>query len=220
MLAGVAQIELKATTVVGRSDHMLVDDDPKMYLWGLAFALFGLLLWTAFDAWSGSARQTLPSPWGRRAAGLIGLVYLQVLLGALVAGNDAGLVYNDWPLMNGRLAPDDYWGGDLWSTLAHVQGAVQLHHRLVAYVLTVVAVAFPGRLGLGDVAFAGALQLTLGWFGTGTAVTGLAAGLLLALPPALMLARRRGAQGPALLPLGPALLGGWLLAVAAALCTA
>jgi cytochrome c oxidase assembly protein subunit 15 len=34
--------------------------------------------------------QTLPSPWGRRGAALIGLVYLQILLGALVAGNDAG----------------------------------------------------------------------------------------------------------------------------------
>lgn len=108
---------------------------------GLAFALFGLLLWTAFDAWAGAARQTLPSPWGRRAALLMGLVYIQVLLGALVAGNDAGFVYNDWPAMNGKLVPDDYWGGSLWATIAHVQGAVQLHHRLVAYVLTAVAIA-------------------------------------------------------------------------------
>ena len=112
---------------------------------GLAFALLGMLLWTAFDAWAGGARQTLPSPWGRRAAALIGLTYLQILLGALVAGNDAGLIYNDWPLMNGRLIPDDYWAGGLWATLAHSQGAVQLHHRLVAYVLVVVALL----LGLG-----------------------------------------------------------------------
>lgn len=108
---------------------------------GLAFALLGLLLWTALDAWAGAARQTLPSPWGRRAAVLIGLIYLQILLGALVAGNDAGLVYNDWPLMNGALVPDDYAGGGLWATLAHSQGAVQLHHRLVAYLLTAVALA-------------------------------------------------------------------------------
>jgi cytochrome c oxidase assembly protein subunit 15 len=108
---------------------------------GLAFALFAMLLWTAFDAWAGAARQTLPSPWGRRAAVLIALIYLQVLLGALVAGNDAGLVYTDWPLMNGRLIPDDYGSGDsLWVTLAHVHGAVQLHHRLMAYLVTVVAI--------------------------------------------------------------------------------
>ena len=108
---------------------------------GLAFALLGLLLWTAFDAWAGTARQTLPSPWGRRAAALLGLIYLQVLLGALVAGNDAGLIYNDWPLMNGALIPDDYLGANLWATLAHSQGAVQFHHRIVAYVLTAVALA-------------------------------------------------------------------------------
>lgn len=126
----------------GLAERVSVAPERLMVHLGLAFALLGLLLWTAFDAWSGAARQTLPSPWGRRALWLIGLIYLQILLGALVAGNDAGLVYNDWPLMNGALLPDDYGSGsDLWTTLAHVQGAVQLHHRLVAYLLTGVAVA-------------------------------------------------------------------------------
>ncbi|WP_309646099.1 COX15/CtaA family protein [Phenylobacterium sp.] len=108
---------------------------------GLAFALLGALVWTALDAWNGSPRQTLPGPWTRRAAALIGLIYLQILLGALVAGNDAGLVYNDWPLMNGALIPKDYAGDGLWATLAHTQGAVQLHHRLAAYLLVGVGVA-------------------------------------------------------------------------------
>jgi len=125
----------------GLSERVSVAPERLMVHLGLAFALLGLLLWTAFDAWSGAARQTLPSPWGRRASWLIGLIYLQILLGALVAGNDAGLVYNDWPLMNGALVPDDYVGASLWATLAHSQGAVQLHHRLAAYLLTVVAVA-------------------------------------------------------------------------------
>jgi cytochrome c oxidase assembly protein subunit 15 len=125
----------------GLATRVSVAPERLMVHLGLAFALLGLLLWTAFDAWSGAARQTLPSPWGRRAAWLLGLIYLQVLLGALVAGNDAGLIYNDWPLMNGALVPDDYAGASLWATLAHSQGAVQLHHRIVAYVLTLVAVA-------------------------------------------------------------------------------
>lgn len=125
----------------GLSERVSVAPERLMVHLGLAFALLGLLLWTAFDAWAGAARQTLPSPWGRRASWLIALVYLQILLGALVAGNDAGLVYNDWPLMNGALVPDDYVGATVWTTLAHVQGAVQLHHRVVAYLLTIVAVA-------------------------------------------------------------------------------
>jgi cytochrome c oxidase assembly protein subunit 15 len=108
---------------------------------GLALVLLGALVWTALDAWAGWARQTLPSPWGGRALALVGLIFFQILLGALVAGNQAGLVYNDWPLFAGHLLPADYAGPSLWATLAHSQGAVQLHHRLMAYVLVVVAAA-------------------------------------------------------------------------------
>lgn len=123
----------------GLADRVSVAPERLMIHLGLAFALLGALVWTALDAWAGWARQTLPSPWGRHAVWLLALIYLQILLGALVAGNDAGLIYNDWPLFNGRLLPDAYAGVDLWATLAHSQGAVQLHHRLVAYLLTLVA---------------------------------------------------------------------------------
>ncbi|MFN3524099.1 MAG: COX15/CtaA family protein [Phenylobacterium sp.] len=124
----------------GLSERVSVAPERLAIHLGLAFALLAALVWTALDAWSGQARQTLPSPWMRRSALLIVLVYLQILLGALVAGNDAGLVYRDWPLMNGALFPRDYGGETLWATLAHSQAAVQLHHRILAYVLTVVAV--------------------------------------------------------------------------------
>ena len=124
----------------GLSERVSVAPERLMIHLGRAFALLGALVWTALDAWAGWARQTLPSPWGSRALGLTGLIYLQVLLGALVAGNHAGLVYNDWPLFNGDLIPDDYSAGhSLWATLAHVQGAVQLHHRVLAYLLVVAA---------------------------------------------------------------------------------
>jgi cytochrome c oxidase assembly protein subunit 15 len=120
----------------GLSERVYVAPERLMIHLGLAFALLAALVWTAMDAWAGWARQTLPSPWGGRA---LGLVYLQILLGALVAGNHAGLVYNDWPLFAGHLVPQDYAGASLWATLAHSQGAVQLHHRLIAYLLMVVA---------------------------------------------------------------------------------
>ncbi len=108
---------------------------------GLAFILLGALVWTGLDAWAGAPRVTVPNPWVRGSWALIGLIYFQILLGALVAGNDAGLVYNDWPLMNGQLFPKDYAGAGLWQTLAHSQGAVQLHHRLGAYALLIAAIA-------------------------------------------------------------------------------
>lgn len=126
----------------GLADRVYVAPERLMTHLGLAFALLGALVWTALDAWGGQARQTLPSPWGTRALWLAGLIYLQVLLGALVAGNHAGLVYNDFPLFNGHAWPADYAGGGLWATLAHSQGAVQAHHRLLAYLIFALTLAF------------------------------------------------------------------------------
>ncbi|HEY2750469.1 COX15/CtaA family protein [Phenylobacterium sp.] len=124
----------------GLDARVYVAPERLMIHLGIAFALLGALIWTALDAWSGRARQTLPSPWGGGALFLLGLIYLQILLGALVAGNQAGLVYNDWPLFAGHLLPGDYFGAGFWATMAHSQGAVQLHHRLIAYLLLGVAV--------------------------------------------------------------------------------
>jgi cytochrome c oxidase assembly protein subunit 15 len=132
----------------GLSSRVYVAPERLMIHLGLAFALLAALLWTALDAWGGRARQTVPSPWGGRAAALAGLIYFQILLGALVAGNQAGLVYNDWPLFAGHLFPHGYAGHGPWATLAHSQGAVQLHHRLVAYVLLLVAVGLGVRAWL------------------------------------------------------------------------
>ncbi|HEY8617869.1 COX15/CtaA family protein [Phenylobacterium sp.] len=123
----------------GLSERVSVAPERLMVHLGLAFALLGALVWTALDAWAGWARQTLPSPWGRRALVLTGLIFVQILLGALVAGNDAGLVYNDFPLFAGKLWPEDYLAGGVWATLAHSQGAVQAHHRVFAYVVAIVA---------------------------------------------------------------------------------
>ena len=125
----------------GLSERVYVAPERLTLHLGIAFALLGALIWTALEAWSGWARQTLPSRWGGLALGLLGLTYLQVLLGALVAGNHAGLVYNDWPMFAGRLLPQDYAGAGVWATLAHSQSAVQLHHRLTAYLLLIAAIA-------------------------------------------------------------------------------
>ena len=127
----------------GLQNRVFVAPERLMIHLGLAFALLAALVWTALDAAAGLSRQTLPSPWGARALAFAGLLYLQVLLGALVAGNHAGLVFNDWPLFDGRLWPHPYAGPGVWATLAHSQGAVQLHHRMVAYMALIAA------LGLG-----------------------------------------------------------------------
>jgi cytochrome c oxidase assembly protein subunit 15 len=145
----------------GLADRVYVAPERLMIHLGLAFALLGALVWTALDAWGGLARQTLPSPWGTRALWLAGLVFLQVLLGALVAGNHAGLVYNDFPLFNGRGWPADYAGSGLWATLAHSQGAVQAHHRLIAYVVFVASLLVAAAAWRSSDLAKGARQLAL-----------------------------------------------------------
>jgi cytochrome c oxidase assembly protein subunit 15 len=105
----------------------------------LALVLFVALIWTGLEAWFGPGAAAPRTAWRPAAAVLAGLVYLQCLLGALVAGNQAGLVDNDWPLMGGRLVPSDYWAGGLWRTLLHSQAAVQFNHRLVAYAVAALA---------------------------------------------------------------------------------
>ncbi|MGA0600484.1 COX15/CtaA family protein [Caulobacter sp. KR2-114] len=108
---------------------------------GLALILFCALVWTGLEAWSGQARVggRRQDGWSIAGAALMAAVYVQCLLGALVAGNQAGLVDNDWPLMNGRVFPDDYAGAGAWQTFAHSQAAVQFNHRLMAYAVLVAA---------------------------------------------------------------------------------
>ncbi len=102
---------------------------------GLALIVFCLLIWTGLEAWTGPKRPFHRAGWPAAALGLAGLVFLQILLGGLVAGNRAGLIYNDWPMFAGRLWPSDYWTGDLRSTLLHSLAAVQANHRVLAYLL-------------------------------------------------------------------------------------
>src|SRR6202008_552090 len=54
---------------------------------GLALLLYAALIWTGLEAWAGPPRPVRATPWRPAAALLAALVYLQCLLGALVAGN-------------------------------------------------------------------------------------------------------------------------------------
>jgi heme a synthase len=107
---------------------------------GLALVLYAALIWTGLDSWAGPSRPIYRSRWPLAALALLALVYLQCLLGALVAGNQAGLVYNDWPLMNGEWFPRAYLNGSFWRSVLHSQAAVQFDHRMLAYGLLVGAI--------------------------------------------------------------------------------
>ena len=80
-------------------------------------------------------------PGARRFAGFLVLaVLIQIYLGALVAGLDAGMAYNTWPLMDGALIPSDLWAIDpAWRNAFESPKTVQFIHRSGAYVLFLLA---------------------------------------------------------------------------------
>ncbi len=108
----------------------------------LALVLFAGLVWNGFEANAGKGRADAAGSFALGGLGLTALIFIQAMLGALVAANDAGKIFTDWPLMGGQLFPSHYWAGSLWQTLVHNPGSVQLHHRLVGYLIFILMAAF------------------------------------------------------------------------------
>jgi cytochrome c oxidase assembly protein subunit 15 len=108
---------------------------------GLAILIFGALVWVALGVEAGRERSAAarPSQLGIAAAIVMG-VFLQIVLGALVAGLKAGASYNTWPLIDGRLIPEGLGAMEPWYlNLFENALTVQFTHRLVAYGLVLSA---------------------------------------------------------------------------------
>ena len=108
---------------------------------GLAFAIFGAMLWVALDLVKRERFANTDALRGRAGA-MLALVFLQVLAGALVAGIQGGLAYNTWPLMDGHFVPPDIallepW----WTNLAYNMATVQFTHRILALAVALMAIA-------------------------------------------------------------------------------
>ena len=105
----------------------------------VAFLLLSLLVLLALEHGRYGTVQRAPalalrSAPVRQSHWIVGLVFLQVALGAFVAGLKAGLHYNTWPLMNGTVVPDDVFAMTPWYVnVFDNPTTVQFNHRLVAY---------------------------------------------------------------------------------------
>ncbi len=100
-----------------------------------AFFLLGGLVWTALDL-RALARdpQARPAPLTGPAMIVAGILFVQLLLGAWVAGLNAGHAAYDWPLMNGKLVPEvNFSQGVLW-TLTHDPFLLHWLHRWWAWI--------------------------------------------------------------------------------------
>lgn len=108
---------------------------------GLAFVIFGVLTWYILrlsrrEADLLQARRTADASLSTLSNVFIGLAFLQILLGALVAGIDAGRGYPDWPLMAGGFFPPQPFDlQPLWRNFFEDDGLVQFMHRMAGYIL-------------------------------------------------------------------------------------
>jgi cytochrome c oxidase assembly protein subunit 15 len=113
---------------------------------GMAFCIVGLILWFILLL----ERKAESLMLGRRSRDKTLSIYMnlflvalffQIILGALVAGIDAGTAYTDWPFMAGEIFPSDYlaFDGFLGNFLEN-PAAVQFNHRVSAYALTLIGI--------------------------------------------------------------------------------
>jgi cytochrome c oxidase assembly protein subunit 15 len=103
----------------------------------LACAIYFAVLWTAQQL----APQRRIEASGRLrwlSLAIAFIVLAQIYLGALVAGSDAGLIYNTWPLIEGAFIPagkDLFFLEPAWRNFFENTLTVQFNHRMMAYVL-------------------------------------------------------------------------------------
>jgi cytochrome c oxidase assembly protein subunit 15 len=112
---------------------------------GLAFIILGLLLSYVWElrrdgAQLLAARRRRMTGIGAWASWLSALIFVQILLGALVAGIDAGRGYTDWPLMGGEFLPSESFDYlPLWTNAFENPALVQFNHRMAGYALGLMA---------------------------------------------------------------------------------
>lgn len=109
----------------------------------LALVIYAATLWTALGLLGPTySQRELPSPargegsgweWRRAAEGVLCLIGLTIVAGGFVAGLNAGLTYNTFPLMDGRFIPAGYAQLEpFFRNWFENAAAVQFDHRLLA----------------------------------------------------------------------------------------
>ena len=114
----------------------------------LALFIMAALIWTALDlrrlARTGEQGFARLRP---ASVGTAAILFVQLLLGAWVAGLNAGYVSNTWPLMNDRLIPDGIdWSNGVGFALTHDPFLIHFLHRWWAWVVVAALVVFSRKV--------------------------------------------------------------------------
>jgi cytochrome c oxidase assembly protein subunit 15 len=108
----------------------------------LASLIYAAIVWTAREL-SPHAPAEIPPRLRTTALALAALILLQIYLGALVAGLDAGMSFNTWPLIDDAFIPaaDRLWFAvPWWRNVFENTLTVQFDHRMVAYLILLLAI--------------------------------------------------------------------------------
>jgi cytochrome c oxidase assembly protein subunit 15 len=112
----------------------------------LACVIYAALVWTGVR-WEDERTHSVERSDEMRpsirigALGILGLLSVQIYLGALVAGLRAGHAYNTWPLIDGVLVPRParlLFEAPLWRNFFENPLTVQFDHRMLGYVIGLV----------------------------------------------------------------------------------
>ncbi len=103
---------------------------------GMAFLLYGMIYWTGLGIkYSARPRRQIHPLAGFSVIVTI-MVFVMVLLGALMAGTNAGFSYNTFPLMDGKLVPDNLTIlSPIWRNIFENITTIQFQHRVFAMLL-------------------------------------------------------------------------------------
>jgi cytochrome c oxidase assembly protein subunit 15 len=134
-----------------------LNDDPMVSPFrlaahlSLAFAIFCLLLLAFLSlnprpvepAVAPEASGKRLHPLRKAGFALLAVIIVQILLGAFVAGLDAGLTYQTWPLMDGQWVPDGLWLMEPWylNPFENIT-MVQFNHRMMAIAVATAVIGF------------------------------------------------------------------------------
>ncbi|MGE5064104.1 MAG: COX15/CtaA family protein [Myxococcales bacterium] len=109
-----------------------------------ALFLFSALIWTALDLRDRDSRPGRLTGWGAFA---LAVLFIQLMLGAWVAGFRAGYVSNSWPLMNGHFVPEGIdWSRGVGFAMTHDLYLLHFMHRWWAWVVVAVLVMFARKV--------------------------------------------------------------------------
>ncbi len=122
---------------------------------GLAFVILGFIAWYVFllsrtEADLMQSRRAGEPKLFSMSTGLMHFAFLQILLGALVAGIDAGRNFPNWPLMTSGTGasffpPDPFQLTPWWRNFFEDAGLVQFVHRMSGYLLFIFAIVVRRR---------------------------------------------------------------------------